>query len=169
MRKRKRTNVHLPATRRVLIDEFDLTLLKLVQQDNLRPLREMAAKVHLSAPAVGRRLQRLRAERVILRDVALLDPTKVGRPLTIIVEVDVHNEQSRCLDEVRESFLLCPAVQQCYYVTGDVDFVLIMSVRDMEEYEAISRQLFLDSKHVRHFKTLVTMHRVKVDTQLPIE
>jgi Lrp/AsnC family transcriptional regulator, leucine-responsive regulatory protein len=163
MRKKKLSE--LPGSR-VSIDRFDRRLLELVQEDNLRPLRQMAAEVNLSAPAVARRLQRLRAERVIVKDV--VDPVQIRRPLTLIVEVSLHSELHGQLAALRRSFCACTAIQQCYYVTGEVDFVLIVSVEDMEEYEALTRALFLADENVRQFKTLVVMRRVKVDTHFPI-
>ena len=60
---------------------------------------------------------------------AVVDPTKVGRPITIIVEVTVESERLDLLDAVKRRLLACPEVQQLYYVTGEVDLVIIMSCR----------------------------------------
>ena len=54
-----------------------------------------------------------------------------------------------------------PEVQQCYYVTGDADFMLVITVATMAEYEALARRLFDDNKNVKWFRTIVVMDRVK--------
>jgi DNA-binding Lrp family transcriptional regulator len=53
-------------------------------------------------------------------------------------------------------------VQQVYYVTGEVDFVAILTVADMDEYVRLSRELFFAEGNVKSFRTLVAMERAKV-------
>ena len=53
-------------------------------------------------------------------------------------------------------------MQQCYYVTGDADFVLVVVVPDMAHYEALTQRLFFGNNNVKRFKTSVAMDRVKV-------
>lgn len=155
--------------RKTPLDDCDRKILRAVQQDNLMPQHAIARLVNLSAPAVARRLQRLRAEGIIRQDVAVLEPAAVGRPLTIIVEVSVESEAIAALDAVRDRFRACPQVQQCYYVTGEADFILILLVRDMQEYEALTRRLFFEAGNVKRFRTLVAMDRVKVGLAVDLE
>lgn len=61
-----------------------------------------------------------------------------------------------------------PQVQQCYYVTSEVDFVLVLNVASMQEYQELARQLFADNPNVKWFKTLVALDRVKVGLEVPI-
>src|SRR5262249_50983797 len=89
---------------------------------------------------------------------------RLGRSLTLIVEVGVESDRIEELDALKASFRKAPEVQQCYYVTGDVDFVLVMLVADMAEYEALTRRLFFGNPNVKKFRTLITMDRVKFET-----
>jgi Lrp/AsnC family leucine-responsive transcriptional regulator len=150
------------------LDAFDLKLLALVQRNNQLPIRELAEQVSLSLPAVAKRLQRLRKAGVIAADISVLSPELRGVSTTIIVNVSVENEAVEQLDEIRDRFLRCPQVQQCYYVTGDIDFILIMAVRDMKDYEKLTRELFFEGGNVRRFRTFVTMDRVKVSLDLSL-
>jgi DNA-binding Lrp family transcriptional regulator len=150
------------------LDMFDLKLLDLVQRNNQLPIRALAEQVSLSLPAVAKRLQRLRKAGVIASDISILSPELTGVSTTIIVNVSVENEAVEQLDEIRDRFLRCPQVQQCYYVTGDIDFILIMAVRDMKEYEKLTRELFFEGGNVRRFRTFVTMDRVKVSLNLTL-
>jgi Lrp/AsnC family leucine-responsive transcriptional regulator len=150
------------------LDAFDLKLLDLIQRNNQLPIRELAEHVSLSLPAVAKRLQRLRKAGVIAADISVLSPELTGVSTTIIVNVSVENEAVEQLDEIRDRFLRCPQVQQCYYVTGDIDFILIMAVRDMKDYEKLTRELFFEGGNVRRFRTFVTMDRVKVSLDLSL-
>ena len=76
------------------LDSFDLAILEILQGDNTTPQRLIGERVNLSAAAVHRRIKRMEAEGVIVGNIASLDPTRVGRPITIIVEVGIENEQS---------------------------------------------------------------------------
>jgi len=142
--------------------------LAILQRDAGTPQRLIAQAVNLSTPAVQRRIRRLEDIGVILRNAAVLDPARVGRPITILVAVEVESEQSAPLDATRLAFAAAPEVQQCYYVTGEADFILILTVPDMAAYQALTRRLFLANPNIRRFRTFVAMERVKVDLAVPV-
>ncbi len=150
------------------IDDFDRKILRIVQTNNQTPQRIIADKVGLSPPAVARRLQHLRETGIIRRDMSVLDETAVNRPLTIIVQVSTENERLDLLDSMKERFIACPQVQQCYYVTGETDFILILNVKDMTEYNEITRTLFFEGGNVQSFRTCVSMENVKTYGSVPV-
>ena len=152
-----------------VLDEIDLKLLELVQQDSRTSQGELGKRVHLSTAAVNRRLKRMADAGVIRRYGAVLEPAALGHPLTIITEVETESERIDLLDAMKASFAACPQVQQCYYVTGECDFILIFLVRDMAQYTQLSRQLFFQSNNVRRFRTLVSMDRIKATLDVPFE
>lgn len=149
-------------------DSFDRAILTLLQRDNRMPQRLIAEQVGLSAPAVQRRIQRLEASGVIAANVAIVDPAALGRPLTILVEVEVESERADRIDDLKRRFLDAPEVQQCYYVTGEVDFMLVVTVPTMADYEEMTRRLFFADENVRKFRTFVTMDRVKTGMRVPV-
>ncbi|KVD59325.1 Lrp/AsnC family transcriptional regulator [Burkholderia ubonensis] len=151
------------------LDAFDRKLLMEVQRDAQTPQNELGARVNLSTAAVNRRLRRLAEDGVIERYTAVVAPEKVGYALTIVVNVEMESEQIDQIDAMKRTFERCPQVQQCYYVTGEWDFVLILTVRDMDQYNALTRQLFFSNNNVKRFKTLVSMGRVKVGLDVPVE
>lgn len=150
------------------LDAFDYAILGVLQTNNRMPLQEIGAIVNLSAAAVQRRVRRMEETKVIQSNVAVIDPAAVGRPITLIVEVLVDTEHADILDAARHEFVSAAEVQQCYYVTGSVDFVLVLTVATMEEYEVLSRRLFLENKNVKHFHTYVVMNRVKAGFTVPV-
>lgn len=152
----------------MVLDSYDIKLLSLLQANSKLSQRQLSEAVNLSPSAVNRRIAALEAEGVITATVAVVDPTAVGRPITILVEVKVESERLDLLDEVRHRFVACPQVQQVYYVTGDFDFLLIMNVRDMTEYEGLTRELFFSAGNIRQFKTYVSMQRSKVSLAVPM-
>ena len=101
----------MPAHSSADLDSFDLAILDILQRDNTIAQREIARQVHLSAPAVQRRIKRLRESGVIRAEVAVLDPTRLGRPLTLTVEVHLHDENPEHTAGMRERIRAEPAVR----------------------------------------------------------
>ncbi|KAA0969455.1 Lrp/AsnC family transcriptional regulator [Aureimonas fodinaquatilis] len=153
---------------RIELDKTDLAILKILQLDNKTPQRRIAEAVHLSAPAVQRRIKRMEETGVIAGNAALIDPAKVGRAITLFVEVQMESERAEMFDDAKRLFSSVPEVQQCYYVTGDVDFILIVVVRTMAEYEVLTRRLFFENPNVKRFRTLVCMDRIKAGLTVPL-
>ena len=150
------------------LDHFDLALLDAIQRDASTSQLELGEQVNLSSAAVNRRLKKMTADGVIQGTVARLDAAALGYTLTVITEVEVVTERLDLLDDMKRAFLACPCVQQCYYVAGECDFVLIMLVQNMEQYTEITRELFFENNNVKKFKTLVSMSTVKTGNCIPL-
>jgi DNA-binding Lrp family transcriptional regulator len=154
---------------KMTLDSFDRAILAIVQRDNRTPQRQIGEAVNLSAPAVQRRIRRMEQAGVIQANVAIVDPDKVGRPLTIFVEVELESERAELIDQVKRRFSDAREIQQCYYVTGETDFILVVTVATMAEYEALTRRLLFADSNVKRFRTFVAMDRVKVGLEAPVE
>ena len=150
------------------LDAFDRAILAILQKDNATPQRVIGERVNLSAPAVQRRIKRMEETGVIRANVALVDPAKVGHPITIFVEVEVESERAELIDAAKRGFAQVPQVQQCYYVTGESDFILIVTARDMDDFEQFTRRLLFDNANIRRFTTNVVMARDKVGGVVPV-
>jgi DNA-binding Lrp family transcriptional regulator len=150
------------------LDGIDTAILQIIQKDATVPQREIGAAVGLSGPAVQRRLKGYAAAGLIDKTVAVLDPTRCGVPLTVVVTIEVETEQIDKLDAMKRAFVSEPAVQQCYYMAGEWDFVVVLHVADMDAYTELTRKLFFASNNVKRFKTLVAMQRVKYGLELPL-
>ncbi len=150
------------------LDEIDLKLLEALQVDARLPQSALGARVGLSTAAVNRRLKRLTEGGIILGSTLTLAPELLGRPVRVIAQLAVESEQMDKLDEVRASLVERPEIQQCYYVAGEWDFVLILLVKDMAEYTELTRQLFFGNDNIRRFSTQVVMDAAKVGLTVPL-
>lgn len=150
------------------LDAFDTAILDILQRDNTVPQREIAHAVNLSAPAVQRRIRRLRDSGVIRAEVAVLDASLLGRPLTLMVEVHVHDEHPARTAGLRQRIMDEPAVQQCHAITGEADYLLVITAATMAEYEAITARLFGGDDNVRRFRTSVALGCLKSGLQVPL-
>ncbi len=147
---------------RAPLDEFDLSLLRLLQQNNRLTAAELSEAVNLSSSAVQRRLKRLHDEKVIEADVSIIDPSVAGLSVMCVVDVVLQDGNSQALEKFKTAMHKCPEVAQCYFVTGTYDFVLLVHARDMQDYEAFTKRWLMDNPNVKHFYTHVVMDKVKV-------
>lgn len=150
------------------LDSFDRAILRILQRNNATPQREIGQAVGLSAPAVQRRIRRMEDEGVIAANVAQIAPEAVGLPMTIFVEVELVSETLTDIDAMKAAFRASPEVQQCHYVTGEADFILVVIVENMSTYEDFTRRMFFQNGNVRKFRTFVSMDPVKRGSELRI-
>jgi Lrp/AsnC family leucine-responsive transcriptional regulator len=151
------------------LDRLDLKLLQAVQADNRLTSEALSEAVGLSPTACQRRLKRLRDEGIIEADVAIVSPQAVGRPLLMLVAVSLERERADIIDRFKQAIRRTKEIMSGYYVTGDADFMLIVSARDMEDYESFTRRFFYENADIKGFKTTVVMDRVKASFNLPID
>ncbi|HEY9567769.1 MAG TPA: Lrp/AsnC family transcriptional regulator [Thalassobaculum sp.] len=151
------------------LDEFDRRLLALVQANARLTAEQLGERVGLSASACQRRLKRLRETGVIEAEIAVVAPEAVGRALTMIVEVSLEREHPHIVEAFKKSMRATPEVMQCYYVTGEADFIILLTARDMKSYERFTQRFFFDNPQIRRFRTFVVMDRTKVGLSVPLD
>lgn len=150
------------------LDPFDIQILDILQKNNLTPQRDIGEHIGLSAAAVQRRIKKMRETGIIKADISVIDTEKVKHAVTLIVEVFLERDKIDLIDQAQTLFTSVPEVQQCYYVTGESDFVLIIVVSSMKDYEQLTRRIFYDNDNIKHFRTLVSMNTVKSGLEIPI-
>ncbi len=148
------------------MDDKDRDILKLIQSNARLTAEVLGQDVALSSPAVQKRLKRLRETGVIEKEIAVLSPSKLKREMTVIVQVTLERENRVQLDSFKRRMRSAPAVQQCYYTTGEADFILIVIVEDIKEYEEFTQEYFFDESNVSKFTSSIVMDRVKVSLDI---
>ncbi|MBL1435310.1 MAG: Lrp/AsnC family transcriptional regulator [Rhodobacteraceae bacterium] len=149
------------------LDALDRKILHEVQLNNQLTSAQLSDKIGLSPTSTQRRLNRLRADKVIEGDVAIVSSAALGRALTMMIAVTLERERSDIIDHFKKSVRREPIVMSAYYVTGDTDFILIVSARDMAEYEAFTRSFLYENPDIKGFKTTVVMDRIKASFYIP--
>jgi Lrp/AsnC family transcriptional regulator, leucine-responsive regulatory protein len=150
------------------LDEFDRQILRLYQYNTLMPAHAIGQEVGLSAAAVQRRLKRLREEKVITAEIAQLNPNAVGQGVAVVVHVDIESETVRHIDAFKQLMRKRPEVQQCWYTTGLTDFILIVRVPTMQDYEQFTREVLTSHGNVLRFTSYVALSEVKTGLALAL-
>jgi Lrp/AsnC family leucine-responsive transcriptional regulator len=151
-----------------LLDELDRRILNTLQADASHTNAELAELVHVSPPTCLRRVKQLTDSGVIERQVAIVDPAKVGARLSAIVEITLDVQAAERMEEFETLVAQDAAVLQCYRVSPGPDFVLIVQVADMPAYHALAHRLFTAHANVRNVKAYFSTHRSKFDTRITV-
>ncbi|MFL9924126.1 Lrp/AsnC family transcriptional regulator [Herbaspirillum lusitanum] len=150
------------------LDELDRRILNALQADAGQTNHQLAAAVHASPPTCLRRVKRMVEGGVILRQVALLAPEKLGPSLTAIVEITLDRQGDEHQLEFEALVAQESSVLQCYRVTPGPDFVLMVQVADMPAYHALAHRLFAGHKNVRNVRSYFSVHRSKFETRVAV-
>ncbi|MGX8009795.1 Lrp/AsnC family transcriptional regulator [Mesorhizobium sp. ORM8.1] len=151
------------------LDRVDRKILVAMQRNNRLTTETLSKLVGVSATACQRRLKRLRDAGVIEADVAILSPEAVGRPMLMLVFVSLERDRLKVIDRFKKAIRRTPEIISAYCVTGDFDFVLMISVRDIGDYEAFTRRFLFGHPEIKKSSTMIVMDRTKVSLALPID
>ncbi|CAH0540731.1 Lrp/AsnC family transcriptional regulator [Vibrio marisflavi] len=150
------------------LDRLDIAILKHLQKNNRIANNELADKVGLSAPACLKRVKRLREENIIVGDVSILNPELAGNTMTLIVSVEMERDRADLYQRFRQSMAEASQVTQCYQVSGNYDFLLIVCVKDIQGYEHFVERVLHTQLNIRKFHTSVSLRTVKFSTEIEL-
>ena len=155
--------------RSVALDDLDRRLLEHLQRDTTTTAEVLGSRIGLSASTVQRRIKRLRATGVIEREVALVNLDAIGKRMTFIVGVKVDYGQKAGVAALQKRLLADPRTQQAYYVTGEVDLMLVLVVQDMQDYDDYSKTLLMASPAMLRFQSNVVIEGLRVGLEVVLE
>lgn len=151
------------------LDAFDIQLLNLLQADALATAETLAREVPLSASAVTRRIRRLRVEGWIAADTATLSPRLTDKRLRALVNVQVHEHaEERGIAALRARLAEVPEVQMILDVAGANDLAVLISARDMADYNDLAERLFQEDPAVRRYETGFVKRVHKQSAAIPL-
>jgi len=144
------------------IDEIDRKLLNVLQDNSRITIRELSERLHLSTTPIHERIKKLEKNGFIKHYVTLLDPKMLGKKLTVFVSVSLMNHTKETVDEFEREMKKMPEVMECYYVSGNWDFLLKIQCNDMEDYHNFVIHRFSVIKNITQFNSSFVMSETKI-------
>lgn len=148
------------------IDRLDRKLLRALQQDNTQSLTDLAESLGLSRSACSRRIKRLEDEGVIKAQVARLEPTQLGLPLTVFITIKTNQHNAAWSKQFQTVIAKLPGILEAHRLGGEVDYLLKAVVADMPGYDALYQQLI--KADLFDVSASFVMETLKDTTELPI-
>ena len=150
------------------VDLFDMKILAALQTDSSLTSAELAERVGLSQAPCWRRVQRLKEEGYVAREVAILDKARLGFNLEIFAHVKLTANGRANLSAFTDSIAKRPEVLECYVLLGPIDCLLRIVVADMNEYQRFFFEHLSPLPGVQEVNSMVTLAIVKSTTELPL-
>ncbi len=151
------------------MDALDRRILREVQQDCSLSAAQLAETCGTTESTALRRLRRLRREGIIRAEVAIVDGPKVGRGLLLFVSVRLEKEDETGARAFLDRVARHRDVLQFYFVTGSTDYIIMLAVRNMEDYDAFLRETLIPDPLVVVSDTNVVIRPLKMSVAIPID
>ncbi len=152
-----------------MLDNTDKHILNLLQDNANLPLKTIAEQVGVSVATAQRRIHTLNQQKIIDRTVAIVNPSKVGYPLMVLVLIKMIKSNSTMQHRFERLMTSHPQVMACYEISGDYDFVLMVRNQDMQEYHQFTRQMLTGDNNVANFNSQFVMNLVKSSTKITLD
>jgi Lrp/AsnC family transcriptional regulator, leucine-responsive regulatory protein len=143
------------------LDNADRSLLRLLQHDARQTMETLSAQTGLSTSAVQRRVQRLRDDKIILAEVAIVAPRALGQILTFIVELELERDRPELMPMLLKWINAQEAIQQSWSITGRGDYMMVVLAPNVESFDALMERLMDQNRNVRKFTTSLALRTIK--------
>ena len=150
------------------LDAIDARILGRLQEDARLSNVELAQAVGLSPSPCLRRVRELERAGVIRRYVTVLDPQRVGLPVSVFVNVTLEKQVERALGVFEAAVRQRPEVVECYLMTGEADYLLRVVVADLTAYERFLMEHLTRVPGVSSIKSSFALKQVQYRTALPL-
>ena len=150
------------------LDRIDRRMLEELQRDGRLPATELAERVGLSPTPCLRRLRQLENDGVISGYTAVVDPQKLDLNIVAYIELKLDQRSEADTAAFREAVLAEPAIIECYALTGTIDYLLKVAVRDLEEFSELTMQKILRYPGVRSITSGLMLQVLKQQRGYPV-
>jgi len=116
------------------LDNIEKQVLTLLQEDSTITIKQMAESLHLSTTPIFDRMKRMEKAGVIKNYVAIVDGKKIGKSLTVFINISLKEHGKGAINEFVEAITAFPEVLECHHISGDADFFLKLILKDIEAY-----------------------------------
>ena len=151
------------------LNAIDRRILAVLQENARVTNVELAESSGVSASPCWRRVRELERTGVISRYVTLVDPSSVGLPVSVFIQVSLEKQVETALEDFERVVLERPEVMECYLMTGDADYLLRVVVADLEAYERFLMDHLTRIPTVANIRSSFALKQVKYRTALPLE
>ena len=150
-----------------MLDAVDIKILSIVQQDCTVSVADIGKAVGLSTTPCWRRIQKLEQEGVIGSRVALLDAKKVNVGVTVFVSITTSEHSLSWLQRFHDVIREFPEVVEAYRMSGQIDYLLRVTVPDIESYDRFYKKL-IERISLSDVSSSFAMEQIKYTTALPL-
>lgn len=142
------------------LDDTDLKLMAALVTEGRASDVLLGEKVNLSSTAVARRRKILEDAGYITGYSANLNANALGYGMLVMVSIELVSQAEAVLQDFEAAVQNSPSMQFCAFITGDTDFVMILNVQSLADYDGIYRKELSVLPHVRRIRSSFVLRKV---------
>ena len=150
-------------------DDTDKAILRILQKDSRTTIKQMATLLNLSTTPIFDRMKKLEKAQIIKAYVALVDPKKVGKNLTVFINISIKEHDKKAINEFVERITKFTEVVECHHITGNADFLLKVILADIEAYNQFILDKLSVIPHIGKVESRFSLSQRKVTTEVAID
>ena len=150
-----------------LLDPTGWQILLELESNARLSFAELGRRVGLSLPAVAERVRRMEDAGIITGYQVLLDPTKIGRPISAFVRIRLHDHITG--ERLEQLLADLPEVLECHHIAGDEDFLLKVVAANPSDYEKFVLERLTKIAAIEKVKTIFVLSSSKLETAIPVK
>ncbi len=150
------------------INNIDKKILQELQKNGRITYAELARRVGLSTSPCLERVKRMEREGIINGYTALLNPTRLGADMVVIVQIRLQRTSQDIFEKFKKAAFELEEVQECYLISGNFDYLIKARVSDMDAYRKFLGSNLLSLPGVQESTSYVVMELVKETMNIPI-
>ncbi len=150
------------------LDEIDITILRILQNDSKKTAKEIAVVLNLTASPVYERIRRLEKRGIIKKYVAILDKTMIGRSITTICQVSMRYHNEAFIERFEDQIQSLDEVQECYHMAGQVDFILKINTKSLEDYHNFVKYKLSKIENIGVLNSIFVLKDIKQTSEFNI-
>lgn len=151
-----------------MIDSHSLKILEALQEDTRLTVAQIAQRVGLSATPCWKRIKEMEAQGVITGYTVQVDRKKVGLRLMVMAEVNLAQHTEKAVAQFEAAVEATPQIVRCYSTTGQADYLLVIMVPDVEQYEQFLTRSLFKLPGVAHVRSGIVLKELKSTAGLPL-
>lgn len=150
------------------LDAADLRILRALQDDPEGSVESIGRAAGLSHTPCWRRIRQMEASGVLKGRVYRIDEKKVGLAVSVVTMIKLNRHDQEALDAFEKGAAELREIVECYLVTGQYDFALMVVTADMESFEVFLKTRLSNLPHVADMNSTVILRKAKTGGRLPI-
>lgn len=151
------------------LDKIDIKILKLLQQNSNRTVKNIAEILGLTTTPIFDRIKKLEKKGFIGKYAAILNSKMLGLKLTVFVGISLKNHTRTYLEKFVDTIKGFPEVVECHRVSGNFDYLLKLTLVDIEDYEKFILTKLSIMADLNNVQSYVALSQSKSTTELNLD
>ena len=143
------------------LDSKDIKILNILQKDSTLSVQAISNEIGLTNNPCWRRIKRLQESGVIEKNTISINRKLIGLGTTAFVTLRIESHNIEWLARFEQCINELPEIIECHRMTGDIDYLLKIALRDLNHYDAVYQKLVTKVPGLIDVSSTFSMEEIK--------